>query len=410
MNSFQTIVHNVVNLRNNPFSYNYVNDNKGIHKIFYLLLTNNHLSKMYKNKFKFFYETINNFYFSEKPDEKNIFINYFYKIQKTYHALNRFCYNYKLKYANLVVDTDLQLNKIHLTDKNVIRLYHNRNQYLFKIEDLLKMIYTCLTNTHHFFIEPIVIKNPYNNMPFEKYILYNIYFYLKYKASILTIKMDHIDLFIKFANCNFNMTKFVIDYEHILREFAIKNYLNNTSALQLKQDIKIMLSNFNYNRVMMRQIRVDKDFPTEELIHIMKPYLYLHLKQNYSLIETIRIECKHRLAVKLTQFQSFNPHFGRKIIRFQTQIVNGNEIKKYYIEYNKNYKKYNVCNTENFMRNHLSYNYRNIDYENDEDEIESENIIISTNRMLINDNNDNDNDNNNDNEYDYDEADDNSVS
>ena len=47
------------------------------------------------------------------------------------------------------------------------------------LEELLKIIYVSLTNTSSFFSEPITIKNPYNNIPFDKSILFHIYIFFE---------------------------------------------------------------------------------------------------------------------------------------------------------------------------------------------------------------------------------------
>jgi hypothetical protein len=225
MNTFQIITYNTLNINNNIFSHMYdLKDTiKSVHKFFFMHLLNNNLNNKANDKLTFFYDTINNFYFSKSIEAQNEFINYFYKIQKTYHTLNRFCYNYKVRKSKIVVNTDFQLNHLLINDKNTICIYHSGARYLFRIEELLKITYNCLTNTYLFFIDSIPIKNPYNNIPFGKSILYYIYFYIIYNFRIGFINNSHLDLFLKFVKCNFNMTKFVNNYEYILRELSIKN-------------------------------------------------------------------------------------------------------------------------------------------------------------------------------------------
>jgi hypothetical protein len=357
MNTFDTIVYKLMNIQNNIFSPKYDKSDKigAIHKVFFGHYISN---KNNKSKFKFLHETINNFYFLKKHEERNDFINYFHLVQKIYHTLNRFSYKYKVKHSKLVVDTDLQLNKISTYDKNIICIYHNESRYLFKIEDLLKIIYTALTNTYLFFSEPITIKNPYNNLPFGKSILYYIYFIIINRFKISYTKSSHIDIFLKFAECNFNMTKFINSYEHILRELSIKNYLNNTTKMQLKDDINKMIKGFNYSQSIRKQIVIDKEFPVDDLIRIMKPYLHLYLQYNYSLVPNLKIESKNRLYKKLYEFQKYNPSFGRKIVILNEKFING-KIKKFksHIEFNIKHKKFNTYDNDNFMNNHLSYKY-----------------------------------------------------
>jgi len=356
MNTFDTIIYKVINIKNNVFSPKYDTTDmvSGIHKLFF----SRYIEKKttYKNKFNFLNETIDNFYFVKKHEERNEFINYFNKIQKVYHTLNRFCFLYKIKKAKLIVNTDLQLNEIKFGEKNVLSIYYNNYNYLFKIEDLLKIIYISLTNTYLFFCQPITIKNPYNNLPFQKSILYYIYFYLINNTSIGYIKPEYIDIFFKFKQTDFNMTTFINSYEYILREISIKNYINNSTKTQTEGTILIMISEYNI-RHKNYKINIDIEFPVDILIKIMTPYLNLYLTAYYSLVTKHNIDSKIKLYKKLKEFNKFNPLFGRKIVVFKEKIKNG-KIIKYdpQIEFNSLHKKFNTYTTETFINNHLLYN------------------------------------------------------
>jgi len=374
MATYKLIINKIVNLDNNIFSYNYENDNiDGMNKIFFNLLNLLEL-KLYKNKFKFLKDTTDNFYFSSKNMEKISFLNLFNKIQKIYHTLNRFVYLYKVKKAKLIVDIDMQLNKINIGETNVICIYHVNSKYLFKIDDLLKMIYMSLTNSFSFIAEPISIKNPYNNISFGKSVLYHIYSYLISTAKIKYIKPEYLDIFFKFKESNFNMTQFVDNYEYILREYSIKNYLYNISKSTMKDQILHMIHGYNSTLIRRnKKILIDPDFPQEELITIMKPYLYLFLQSNYSLIGKNKLDAKNDLNRKLKAFQNFNPNFGRKIIKFK-DIIHKEKIKrvKSHIGFNMNYRPFHHYNIDIFMNNHLSYKYNqqednNNDYNYNED-------------------------------------------
>lgn len=384
MGTFNKIINKVVNLDNNIFSLNYdTNDNiQGIYKFFFYMLSNINLNKQYKNKFQFIEETLNNFYFSVKPIEKNDFFNLFCKIQHTYHTLNRFVFLYKFKKSNLSVDTDLQLNKINLNEPNVICIYHINSKYLFKIEELLKHIYVSLTNSFTFFSEPIAIRNPYNNLPFGKSILYFIYSYFAINTNIKFINIKYIDIFLKFKDCNFNLTNFLNNHEHILREYTIQNFINNSTKQTIVNEIKKMITSYNNNFLQeINQILISEDFPQDLLIRIMKPYLYLRLQAKYSLIIKNQIISNKKLSQKLREFQCFNPRFGRKIIKFKDIVKNG-KIKKVksHIEFNMKHKKFNVYEINSFMSNHLSYKYDNYEYEenNQDPELIITHVLINT--------------------------------
>ena len=126
MTTYRLIITNILKTYNNPFLYknnnNDINDNiDGILKCIFSILLNKEIN--IKNKFSFFFDSLDHFLI--KNNKENEFIEYFYKIQKTYNILNRFVYNYKYKKTKLVVNTDMNLNEININDKNVICILDN---------------------------------------------------------------------------------------------------------------------------------------------------------------------------------------------------------------------------------------------------------------------------------------------
>lgn len=379
---YNLILKKLFNLDNNLFSVNYIKkDEDELSKIFLSSIINK--ENFHKNKFKCLNEIMNNFYFIEFQNEQDIFFNMFCNVQRIYWILNKFLYNYKYKKSKLIVTTDLQLNDIKLGDENVVCIYHINSKYLFRINDLLKLIYISLTNNDSFFCEPITIKNPYNNIPFNKSILFYIYYYFITYSKINYINTRYIELFLKFKDCNFNITKFVNDYEYLLREYTIINFLNNSTNDVIKKQIDKMIKIYNL-KFKNNTIDINDNFPQEILIKAMKPYLHLRLISEYSLIKTKKGAAEKKLYRKLNEFQKFNPKFGRQIIKFKYQIIDG-KIKKIKskIEFNTKYKRFINYEIDNFMNNHLNYKYNpesDDDYDeydeyDDDDDIESENNI-----------------------------------
>ena len=365
MQIFNLISKNIINFENNIFSSNYKNDDIGnMIKISFKILHDDHYNK-YSSKFNFLDDMMNNFFYKNTDNGKELF-DVFCKIQRTYYILHKVFYMYKYNKSKTVVDTDLQLNKIKLNETNIVCIYHVNNRYLFKVQDLLKLIYTSLTNSYMHFAEPISIKNPYNNIPFGKDILYYINYKLLNEVNIKTIIPKHLDIFFKFRECNFDMTKFVDNYEYILREYSIQNYLNNTTEDILRTDILNIIKQFN-NKIKKNKnrINISEEFPSNELITIFKPYLHLNLVSKYSLVSKNKNEFKKKLFKKLTEFQKFNPQFGRKIIRLKGSIKNG-KFKKVmsHIDFNTTHKKFESNNIMDFMSNHLSYKYEDNELEN----------------------------------------------
>jgi len=190
-----------------------------------------------RNKHLYVNECLKNVFFNDKIKED--FLKLFNKIQRTYTSFVKFGYLYKYKRSKIVVDTDLCMNKLEETNKHVICLYQHNSRYLFTIQDLIKIIDTSLTNAQYLFSIPLKIKNPYNNVPFDKSTLYNIYFFVTFN----TYKSP--ELLIKFFKTNFNIRVFNNKYEHLLRDYTILNYVEYSNEDVLYDEILCMLEHAN---------------------------------------------------------------------------------------------------------------------------------------------------------------------
>jgi hypothetical protein len=74
----------------------------------------------------------------------------------------------------------------------------------------------------------------------------------------------------------------------------------------------VMLSE---HKNIMHKIKIDKEFPRDLLIKIMRPYLHLYITSKYAIIGTEK-RCISGMLLKrkLHDFAKFNPLFGRKKI------------------------------------------------------------------------------------------------
>ena len=316
------------NILNSTIFKKYKNENEN----FFIFIFNTLIYKKNINKFDLFINTLNNPFFTEK--QKEDFINVFCKIQKTYFALSKLAYLYKYKKAKIVVNSDMYLNEIDINNKNTICLLQEKNKYYFRINDLINIINRSLSNSPHFFCEVLIPKNPYNNTPFDKSTLYNIYFYIRTRTLIIP------ELLHKFFLCNFNLNKFEKDYEYLIREHAIINYINDMDTDSLHNLVLTMIHYYNKNNQYYIKFFINDDFPKKDLINIMKPYLFLYCTYNFSLIPIKRIDSLELFLQKMKSFYNYNPLFGRKIIKIQSYITK-NKIKKFKPIYSYNDKHIN---------------------------------------------------------------------
>jgi len=363
--TYKLIIKKILNTENNVFSFNYDKTDTvdEICKLLFYIFLKEDINT--KSKFLFFSDCLNNVFLKGK---QTMFIDYFCKIQKTYKALNRLIYNYKYNKSNIVVNTDMALNEINETHKTVLCILHKKSRYLFTANDIINIINASLTNNYLFFSQPLCIKNPYNNLPFLKSTLYNIYLFIKYNTTLSP------ELFFYYFKCDFNLTIFKNKHEYLLREYSIINYVYKSPPNTIVKDIRTMIDQFNNNCKIMRlknEIFIDKEFPSNKLIKIMTPYLLIYVVSKYSLLSYKKLEAQNMLRFFLVRFNNYNPQFGRK--KF-----------KILMKYNKNFKKrivgkiiefdekhiafHNIeKQTETFLEDHLIYN-ENTYYSNEYDE------------------------------------------
>jgi hypothetical protein len=371
METFCLIINKIFKIENNNFfiTINGIDSTIRMHFALNTIITDETIP-LYKRKFKLLKTGLESFMIKNCKEEE--YISYFYNIQRVYNVLNRFIYNYKFKKSKIVVNTDMTLNELKENDPNVICIYHENARYLFKMYDLLKIINMSLLNMQNFFANPLCIKNPYNNLPFGKHILYSIYYFIINK-SIIVSNIKYTELFFKFYSCHFNLTTFLDKYEYMLREKVIVNYVNNSISDVLYKDIKTMLYTFN-NKFFRMPILIHKDFPKASIIKIFSPYLILFMNSKYLLVPTLKYKATIDLEIKLKNFQKFNPLFGRSKILFKSKFCKDGKIRNFKIGefFNEKHIIFNEYDNDAFLKDHLAYKHIYLEEEEEEEEIEEE--------------------------------------
>jgi hypothetical protein len=330
-------------------------DNKWIISLLFKMMITQLKECDNKHKVKVYKGLLTNFLIVNLKEETENFKQMFYKIQRTYYILNRFAYNYKFKKSKVVVNSDMCLNELKEGDKNVISIIQNNSKYLFNIKDLINIIETSLTSSHSFFVQPKKIKNPYNNVAFNKSTLYNIYFFVKFNTNYYS------ELLFKFFDCDFNLTTFKHTHEYVLREYVIKNFVYKSAANILVDEIKYMIDEFNNicgNAGVHYKIEIHDTFPNDRLIKIMQPYLFLFCKALYSYHSLDKTNFTYYFKQGLLRFYKYNPHFGKVKAELVYKMDENNVTKitcvksfdDKHIPFN-NIKRQNA----NFLTDHLDY-------------------------------------------------------
>ena len=268
-------------------------------------------------KYKFF--TLNNFlqnnsncnYIDDEYKER--ILSLFSNTQRHIMALYRFkniCLFKTKKY--LGQPQDLQFNLLsEMPPVYTINIIQSGIKYQFLIFDLIRIINTSLSYEYNFFTDPKEIKNPWNNIPFSKENLYNIYYFIKNTTTHINMPI----LFSRFFQSNFCLTHFEDHNQLIIKKYIIENChtFNNVKKLS---HIYNMIEIFNSKRIKYR-INIDDGFPENILLEIMEPYLKTYLLATYSYEDDLLIKYRNILTNKLRAFHKNNAFFGRKIISLQ---------------------------------------------------------------------------------------------
>lgn len=255
-----------------------------------------------RNKFKKHNLIMDNIFIDESVKTK--FMSNVAKAQRTYRGFSKMAYLYKYKKAKLQITTNLVYDEIDPNHHNSIEIYHEGSRYLFTKHDLLKTINNSLINSPYHFAEPLIIRNPYNNMKFSKSILYTIYFRLIENPLKFPV------LFHNFVWLNFDLLLFRAENEALIREQYFREYIYNTTENTMINEIKSMIStHYPY------ELKIHKDFPKKQLIKIFRPYYYLYLVSQYHINGLEKREmARNYLAHKMYEMSIYNPSFGRKLV------------------------------------------------------------------------------------------------
>jgi hypothetical protein len=333
-----------------------------------LYLKTKHFSLPENNLSQIKYSELNNIQINNllSAKDKNSFFDTFCKAQKYYFALSKFANICKMKLTPMKIKTDLLLNDIDITKKNVFLFLQNNVKYSFVINDLINMITASLSNCCYFFAEPLPIKNPYNNMLLSKSILYNLYYYMK--SNLFQIPV----LFELYFRSNFDIHVFKLHHEGYIREINIKNFVTRSDHVTL---YSYVIDMFDEYRPYLNNIFIHRSFPRDELVKIMRPYLELHLFSKYLIGGSERkYKAENLLKRKLYKFSSCNPEFGRRVVKF-IPIDSSKKRLKQTIHYNKECVSF-YDNSQELFRvdwrkyDILHYRFRALDIESEYDEDE----------------------------------------
>jgi hypothetical protein len=351
-------------------------------------------------KYAYIKNTLDNpFYTTENKVE---FIHKFRDAQRHYRALCKFAYKWKWNRATYAIKHDLLLNPIEPDQYFVLPLLHAGKKYLFTKSDLTNIVETALTNSPYIYAEPLPIKNPYNNLVFDKSHLYTIYFFMKHRMFTLPT------VFHQYFLHNFHLKLFRDNNEALIRKMHINSMIKTNNTTIRRRDINTMIRQYNDHCISTaKKIYIDPDFPNDVLFRAMTPYLHLFYTSTYSLDIAEKGSAMNNLKYQLARFHKISPTFGRKFIKMGFRKTNLLPLEYVYDMRYAQYvtlpfsKNYDICHTT-------------IIEDNPEDEKESGMSFYpmlpqSTLIPHVDDNDDDDDEDNNINDDDDDDDDDGGI-
>ena len=233
----------------------------------------------------------------------------FSRSQRAYYALGKFVRICRVKCARPRNHQSLMLEDISEGGADTYTMIHCGAKYVFRVNELRNSIMSCIANTDEFFPEPRQVNNPYNNLPLSNCALYNFYFFLKTRNYGIPALLHG------FFLSAFDEKKFVLDYEILIRDKAIEEYVLHESVVVLYSLVFRMLVHHNrIHGLTSNSIQIAKGFPVKKLVEAMRPYLRLFL---FTLYYVHDLPKQHTYAddlwEKLAKFSSVCPNFGERI-------------------------------------------------------------------------------------------------
>jgi hypothetical protein len=308
-------------------------------KIFYMCSNIPFFENNPQKKFKKFGELLNNIFVTGKMYED--VVNMLSDIQKFIHAIIRFKSIWRYKHAKTYNTDDLYLNPIEPTEKNSFIIIQNNTKYVFRLRELIGIIKTSLSNCCHYFPNPLCCKNPYTNLPFDKSMLYNLYFAIRESNYTMPV------LFERYFRINFDKENFILSCEELINEEYLKTYVENNCLDDIFLHVREMFKQHKF------RYTIHNNFPKDKLIDIMKPYLNLFFISQFSMNRMKKADAFRVLHRKLHRFIDFNPQFGRRKVRMVTLNPFSSSKKCEYVFDESYLSFYDDVYEDNFMTSHL---------------------------------------------------------
>lgn len=245
---------------------------------------------------KFFYYCIyKNKFLNE--EESQILLSIYIDSKKILNIINRFSKKIKFKlYKKYEIDKDLRFIPLKNYDKSeIVYIIENNTIYSFRILDLINLWKICLYSNENMFPRPNKLKNPFTNIVFKKYNLYNIF------ISFSKTKFIIPDCVLAYYKCNFDMRDFKNDFFPKLQYNAIESYSKEGPISEHHDYIVYLLHDF---RKITNYAFVETGvsiFKKMKIVDLLRNILCCYLKQKF-LCNTLHKEKYERIFKKKLRY------------------------------------------------------------------------------------------------------------
>tara|TARA_B100000424_G_C22941226_1_gene500886 strand:- start:535 stop:1791 length:1257 start_codon:yes stop_codon:yes gene_type:complete len=237
----------------------------------------------------YFHYIISDAFKNKQEDMKTLYT----KAKKIKNSFKRLIYLRKVKKANHVTTEDLYLNPLtDFPDNQKVSLFIDNTIYDFRIANIINLWNDCLTKNEGLFVKPSELKNPFTNIPFKKYNLYNLFF------SILDSKFIMNSMILSFFKIDFCIDTFIYINFPLLKDICISNFIKSGSIHELYDEINNMLVEYekdiNYFYLPTSITHRRKKFYIRELSSI----LHYHCISKFS-CNPLKKKCSYERCKKL---------------------------------------------------------------------------------------------------------------
>lgn len=275
------------------------------------------------------------------------YLTYTSKYFKVYNSLTRFVSKCKFNYTkHYDFDMDLSLEPLDsFKDNEKIQFIQSGKIYTFTLYDINEMLHKNLLHSEYMLHKPLITKNPFNNLNFEKHDLLNFYI----KSKITGFKMSNIVS--DYISHNFSLDYIYGKHYIFIKENSIKDFIYNSDDQILYSYVCEMydVARFHetFKNIKLRLSETDDKF-IKKIVGLSKKILYHYLLYSSFSDYTLKKFHYNMFMNKLLLLIRTKPFFWRRKVKPKRIKFNTNP------QFNFSQRRYFAPNVDNNMNSQLT--------------------------------------------------------